>query len=119
MKHLAFIIISSLLCVPKAFSQTSIIKFDAVCTSKIELAEVLSEYQELPLARGNSSRGAEKVLGNPLLLFVNPTTRTWTIAEQVSEDIVCVIALGTQFSTLIDQQEQEEIQAETIQRKRS
>jgi len=37
---------------------------------------------------------------NNMVIFVNPTTKSFTIAERFSKDLYCVLALGEGFRPL-------------------
>lgn len=69
------------------------------CVSGQELAGTLLEYRELPLFSMINSR---QVLGQfrdfPSYLFANIETGTWTLVDKVSEDVYCVIAMGSDLS---------------------
>lgn len=66
-----------------------------VCVAAEELTPVLNKYQEQPVLKFSSMR----VIGNSqgylqAVLYMNPTTKTWTLVEQWAEDLYCIIAIG-------------------------
>lgn len=76
-------------------AQQSIRQIPAICMELITFSETLDSFGEAPFIRGNSVRlldGGDRI--NVIVLFFNPSTRTWTIAERVSESVVCVLAVG-------------------------
>lgn len=92
----SFFITSSLY----AQSNLNVISFKGVCTTHLEFAQTLSNYEEVPLARGDSVRPLNNIPSSVLVVFVNPKTKTFTIAERITEEIVCVIAMGQEFEPL-------------------
>jgi hypothetical protein len=82
-----------------AMSNSGIVKFDAYCVDARGLGEMLAEYEELPMmtmASGRTIKGSDKVF--PSVLFANPKTKTWTLAEQVGENVYCVVATGSEIA---------------------
>jgi hypothetical protein len=81
-----------------AFSQTyKEINIPVVCVTNNSLAETLDEFEELPFARGISSRENSN---HSLVIFVSKKERTWTIAERISKDKYCIIAVGDRFEPI-------------------
>jgi hypothetical protein len=82
---------------------TFLTPFDATCTTKMIFAETLSRYGEVPIMRGHSLRninGAQVAMNT--VLFMNHETGSWTMAEQMSEDAVCVVAMGQNWHPYFD-----------------
>ena len=101
MKFLQTLVFSLATLLPlTAFSQNNVMKFNGACGTKIEFADMISSYSEIPLARGTSNRSLDGMPDRTLVVFINSETRSWTIAELVTEDIVCIIALGQEFEPL-------------------
>lgn len=74
---------------------TFVTPFDAICTIKTIFAETITKYGEVPIMRGQSLRnvnGAMVVMNT--VLFMNMKSGSWTLAEQMSEDAYCVVAMG-------------------------
>lgn len=65
-----------------------------VCSTLTHLEYVLKEYSEIPLARGLIDRGNTT---HSLVIFVNPSTLSFTIAERTPNGLYCVIAVGKDF----------------------
>ena len=82
------------------FSQSNVLLLSSVCATDIEFAETMDNYGEQPLARGMSIRPIDNVRDRLLVIFINPTSRSWTIAEKIAEGIVCVVAMGQEFEPL-------------------
>ena len=77
--------------------------FDAICTSKLIFAETLARYGEVPIMRGHSLRNIDgALLSMNTVLFMNIETGTWTMAEQMSEDALCVVAMGQNWHPYFD-----------------
>lgn len=81
----------------ECIAQTSLLPVE--CVTMRELTAVLAEYDEKPFAIAGTQRATQgNVAENHVLFFVNPKTRTWTIAEKVSDNKYCVLSGGTNFS---------------------
>lgn len=66
-----------------------------VCVSEQELTPVLNKFQEQPVLKFSSMR----IIGNAQgylqsVLYMNPTTKTWTLVEQWADDLYCIVAIG-------------------------
>jgi hypothetical protein len=62
-----------------------------VCVNGVELTELTNEYKEVPFVRGITSAGES------LVIFVNPTTGSFTILERKDVDTYCALAVGVGF----------------------
>lgn len=72
--------------------------FDAVCTDDETFAQTLMQFGEVPLATSVSYRndgGTNHSFG--AVLFVNTQTGTWTMAERIEPNVICVIGMGENF----------------------
>jgi len=90
-KYLAALVFVSL----PAFSQEIItVPIDAYCVTKDHMAEILAEHEEKALMVGVSVRNVNNTeVTSPMVIFVNPETRSFTIAEKVN-DRYCVVGMG-------------------------
>ena len=71
------------------------IPMDVTCVSGRALAETLEEFGEIPFLQMNSTRETDNgIVTNPTVIFMNPETRSWTMAERIKRDLYCVIAIG-------------------------
>ena len=69
--------------------------FDAICTTQQIFGETILKYGETPIMRGLSVRNVDGVMVfMNTVLFMNLETGTWTLAEKISDDVLCVIAMG-------------------------
>jgi len=70
-----------------------------VCVDQKGLTETITEFQELSFAGGVAMRYVPGVglVKNNLVIFVNPTTQSWTIVERLSKELYCVVAVGEGF----------------------
>ena len=69
--------------------------FDAICTTQQIFGETIIKYGETPIMRGLSVRninGATVFMNT--VLFMNIETGSWTLAEKITDDVLCVIAMG-------------------------
>lgn len=93
-------LLSATLAMTSAVAQTDseytfVTPFDAICTTKQIFAETITKYGEIPIMRGQSLRnvnGAMVVMNT--VLFMNMQSGSWTLAEQMAEDALCVVAMG-------------------------
>ena len=76
-----------------------------MCVGEKDLAQTITEFEELSFAGGVSMRDLPGVglVKNNLVIFVNPKTQSWTIVERFTKDMYCVIALGEGFRPLSGQ----------------
>jgi len=69
------------------------------CISADEVFAMTKEYEEVPFAIGVTERN-EKAAG-AMMLFVNPSTRTWTLVEEAmtarGDRLYCVMAAGSHY----------------------
>lgn len=77
---------------------------ELVCGSDLGISEVLEKYGEKPFATMTNAREIPTVgfTSNPMVIFVNPETRTFTIVEQLTKDVYCVVAIGDSISPYIE-----------------
>jgi hypothetical protein len=71
--------------------------FDAVCLNAKDLTSLIDEFKELPYVRGTSVPMMGEQAALPLVIFVNPEKKTFTIVERASADIYCILAVGSNF----------------------
>lgn len=95
---LLFLLVSTI-----SHSQDSVlIKLDTVCASEDKLIKVLNEYKEIPMLKMVSKRMfGDKLQELSTVMFVNSTTQTYTLVEQISETLYCVIATGEQVKPYV------------------
>ena len=66
-----------------------------LCVDFQQLTEVLDKYKELPTVHGISTSMIDGIARKfSMVIFVNATNRTYTIAEKISETGYCIIAMG-------------------------
>jgi hypothetical protein len=70
---------------------------DTICVNLKQLTEITDESQEIPYVRGQSHPIMTEGAPLSMVIFVNPTTGTFTVAERVAQDMYCVLALGSRF----------------------
>lgn len=74
------------------------VPIDAYCISKDHLTQILSEHEERAMLIGVSVRNVNnREVAVPIVLFVNPDTKSFTMTEKVN-DRYCVIAMGEKLS---------------------
>lgn len=68
---------------------------DIICVDAATLAKTLDNYGEKPAITMSTNREiAGKTEPLATVLFINYTTKTWTMAERVNDDLFCVIGVG-------------------------
>lgn len=77
------------------YAQQAIRQVPVVCSHVLDFASTMEQFGEAPMIRGESIRMTEpNPTVNILVVFFNSQTRTWTIAEKVSQEVICVLAVG-------------------------
>ncbi len=68
-----------------------------VCAESDYFFPTIEKYGEIPFAKMISFREVPGVgvMQNVMIIFVNPETKTYTMLEQLSENIVCVVGVGS------------------------
>jgi hypothetical protein len=95
MKLFSLLLASVLILPVHTFAQNRILQFPATCVNITTLAELLHEFKEQPAMTMLSNRpSGDEFVTNASVLFINYTTKTWTMAEQISNERYCVIATG-------------------------
>lgn len=73
----------------------NLVSMPVECGSQSALSAMLKKYDEQPVMMFSSTRMVrQEVADVPAVLFVNPVTTTWSLVEQVSDDVYCVVAQG-------------------------
>jgi len=68
------------------------------CFPLTALAELLTEFKEVPFAIGKVLRSnTSGVEENSVILFVNTKTGSWTVAEKHKSGLYCVLSGGSDF----------------------
>lgn len=90
-------ILFTLLFVPMvAIAKDDLATFESYCLTLQRLTEVLEKHEEKPMMTFVSYRAiGEQGTQYPTVMFVNPKTYTYTIAEKIREDFYCVVSVGT------------------------
>ena len=71
--------------------------YETVCLSAKDLSNLIDEFKEIPYVRGVSKPVVGDDSSLPLVIFVNPQSKTFTIVERASKDIYCILAVGANF----------------------
>lgn len=63
-----------------------------ICTDGATMAETLATYGELPMMTMMTTReGSED---SATVMFANPETRSWTLVEEIRDDVYCAVSMG-------------------------
>jgi hypothetical protein len=79
------------------FANPQIKTYQAMCLDSKDLISTIDEFKELPYVRGISTPLAEQDSNTSLVVFLNPTTGTFTIVEKVADNLYCILAVGGGF----------------------
>lgn len=94
------ILLAGLFC-SSVYAQQAVRQIPVVCMHILDFASTVEEFGEMPMIRGDSVRFTEKdPTSNIMVLFLNPTTKTWTLAERINQEVVCVVAVGERLEPL-------------------
>ena len=94
------VLLACLFCTP-LYAQQVIRQMPVVCAHVLDFAASMEEFGEEPMLRGESVRMTEQnPTVNIMVLFLNSQTRSWSLAEKVSEEVVCVMAVGEKLEPL-------------------
>ena len=70
---------------------------DTVCLDLKNLTELVDDAQEIPYVRGQSHPIMAEGPPLAMVIFVNPKTGTFTVAERVDRNTYCILAIGSRF----------------------
>lgn len=87
----------SLLIPSMVFANPQIKTYQAMCIDGKDLTSTVDEFKEIPAVRGISTPLAQQDSKTALVVFLNPTTGTFTIVEKVADDLYCILAVGGGF----------------------
>jgi len=68
-----------------------------MCLNGNDLGETINEFKELPYVRGISTPFDKEDAKLSLVIFLNPTTGTFTIVEKAGNNLYCILAVGGGF----------------------
>lgn len=70
------------------------------CGSVEEISIILKDFQEMPVAQGKAVWKIPngQYLEGPMTIWINPTTLTFSITIQPSEETACIILPGAGFT---------------------
>lgn len=76
--------------------------FNAPCIPIEALGDVTQKWGEEPAFQMKSSRSiaSDKTVVFVTVIFINPKTYTWTMAEQHSANEYCIVAIGKDIKPL-------------------
>lgn len=85
--------------------ESRIVKMDAICGTEKQITKVLDHFEEKPMLAMLSERdgGRQQQMA---VLFVNPKTRTYTLVEELPNDIYCVVSMGKGLMPYTEQPEE-------------
>ena len=79
------------------FANPQIKTIQTMCLDGKDLTDTVNEFKELPYVRGISTPMAEQDAKMSLVVFLNPTTGTFTIVEKADDNLYCILAVGGGF----------------------
>lgn len=70
--------------------------FQSPCMSLEYLDKITEEYNELPILRADSVRkDGEENVSHVTVLYMNMETKSWTLAEKMTDSSYCIISVGS------------------------
>ena len=80
----------------------AIIKIEIPCGTLESVGDVLKKHGELPALTATGVRQiGEQFITVPVVLFINPKTKSWTLVESIRDNFYCVPALGHEMTPYI------------------
>lgn len=79
------------------FANPQITTYQAMCINGEDLTKTVNDFKELPYVRGISTPLSQQDAKLSLVVFLNPTTGTFTIVEKAADDVYCILAVGGGF----------------------
>ena len=92
-----FLLVPSLVLANSEKPSIQISTYETICLSAKDLTSLIDEFKEIPYVRGISKPVVGDDSSLPLVIFVNPQSKTFTIVERASKDIFCILAVGANF----------------------
>lgn len=69
-----------------------------VCADYETIKKNIEKFKEIPFVTMESYREiGNTVVATTTVMFVNPKTKTYTLVEELNEDLYCIISLGENF----------------------
>jgi hypothetical protein len=89
---------------PAQSKSPSLKTVEVICATERELEEtIVKKFKERPMLVMRTSRELNgKEVDLITILFVNPETKSWTLAEKWSENEICVVSVGTGITPFIN-----------------
>jgi len=79
----------------QTLAETQIQNRSLLCVDFQQLKGILDKFEELPTVHGISTSMIDGIARKfSMVIFVNATNRTYTIAEKISETGYCIVAMG-------------------------
>jgi len=79
------------------------LKTEILCGNLETVGLVLKEHGEEPALTAAGVRDVNgKYIAVATVLFINPKTKSWTLVEQIDENLYCVPALGQNIGPYIN-----------------
>jgi hypothetical protein len=86
-----------------AFAEGPIVRntLETFCFDRKTLVETLKQWKETPIFAAQSVRELNnRQITVTLIVFSNKEEGTWTMAEQYSENLFCVLGIGFEFNLI-------------------
>ena len=77
--------------------QPQLATYQTVCLTAKDLTSTINDFKEIPFVRGLSNPIGQPDSKLSLVIFANPTTGTFTIAEKADDNLYCILAIGDNF----------------------
>jgi len=92
-------LLSTLLFLPAlAIGQVESVYFESICVPQKDLEASMMKHGEKPFITALAYRITEgKPMSHPIVVFMNPNTKSWTLVEKTDSNSFCVIGVGTKM----------------------
>jgi hypothetical protein len=93
------------------FANPQVATVQTLCVDAEQLSATTNEFKEIPFVRGITSPLSEEDKRLSLVVFLNPTTGTFTIVEKAADNLYCILAVGNNFQP-VPQKIQDDVRQE-------
>ena len=77
-----------------------------MCVGELQFSETMTSYGEVPFLTMTTMRPLNEKMelfeAYPTVMFMNPSTLSWTIVEKRGDDNYCATAMGRNIQPFID-----------------
>jgi len=80
-------------------AHASVLRMTVPCGTEVDVKKVLDEHGEKPMMTMKGIRmSVDSITDTTLVLYVNPTTKTYSLIETVAPNVLCAVSTGDNVS---------------------